>query len=162
MNKPLLRKITSLVGGLAIAAATLIFALVGDLVMKVGSAALIVLMITGLGSAVCFFLAENYLEKPKTYYILKGMAILLAVIFILFLVLFFSWTTLATPDKKTGAPQDPSVVAALNAFSLQYDGANQSYKSSNIVIYTIFIALSAIGLIAQGANVAIFATLKEE
>lgn len=158
MNKNLIKNITFAIGGLLIAAAVLIFALVGDLSLKIGSAYLIILIVTGLGSAICFLLSSRFRDEPKKILLLKLIGITLAVLFIVAFFFLFYLTTLA--DASDVYDETSSVAKALNFFTLQY--VSNTYRTDNIVIFSIFLAVSAIGLICQVANVLLCAFWKDE
>lgn len=158
MNKNLIKNITFAIGGLLIAAAVLIFALVGDLSLKIGSAYLIILIVTGLGSAICFLLSSRFRDEPKKILLLKLIGIALAVLFIVAFFFLFYLTTLA--DASDVYDETSSVAKALNFFTLQY--VSNTYRTDNIVIFSIFLAVSAIGLICQVANVVLCAVWKDE
>lgn len=158
MNKNLIKNITFAIGGLLIAAAVLIFALVGDLSLKIGSAYLIILIVTGLGSAICFLLSSRFRDEPKKILLLKLIGIALAVLFIVAFFFLFYLTTLA--DASDVYDETSSVAKALNFFTLQY--VSNTYRTDNIVIFSIFLAASAIGLICQVANVVLCAVWKDE
>lgn len=158
MNKNLIKNITFALGGLIIATAVLIFALVGDLVLKIGSLYLIILIITGLGSSIFFMFSSKFRDEPKKMLTFKLIALGLA---ILFLVAFFFLFYLTTLANASDVYDDQSSVAkALNFFAIEY--VSSTYRSSNIAIFSIFLAISALGMIAQVANVVLCALWKEE
>ncbi len=158
MNKNLIKNITFALGGLIIATAVLIFALVGDLVLKIGSLYLIILIITGLGSSIFFMFSSKFRDEPKKMLTFKLIALGLA---ILFLVAFFFLFYLTTLANASDVYDDQSSVAkALNFFAIEY--VSSTYRSSNIAIFSIFLAISALGMIAQVVNVVLCALWKEE
>ena len=158
MNKNLIKNITFALGGLIIATAVLIFALVGDLVLKIGSLYLIILIITGLGSSIFFMFSSKFRDEPKKMLTFKLIAIGLA---ILFLVAFFFLFYLTTLANASDVYDDQSSVAkALNFFAIEY--VSSTYRSSNIAIFSIFLAISALGMIAQVVNVVLCALWKKE
>ncbi len=158
MNKNLIKNITFALGGLIIATAVLIFALVGDLVLKIGSLYLIILIITGLGSSIFFMFSSKFRDEPKKMLTVKLIAIGLAILFLVAFFFLFYLTTLANAsdvyDDKS------SVNKALNFFAIEY--VSSTYRSSNIAIFSIFLAISALGMIAQVVNVVLCALWKEE
>jgi len=158
MNKNLIKNITFAIGGLLIAAAVLLFALVGDLSFRIGSMYMLILILPGLASAVCFFAASRYRDEPKKMLILKLIAIGMAVVFIVLLFYLFYLTTLA-PAEKAYDPNS-SVKKALDLFKLKY--ATSTYKASNTGIFSAFLAASALGLIGQVSNVVLCAVWKDE
>lgn len=158
MNKNLIKNITFALGGLIIAASVLIFALVGDLVLKIGSLYLIILIITGLGSSIFFMFSSRFRDEPKKMLTFKLVAIGLAILFLVALFFLFYLTTLA--DASDVYDDQSSVAKALNFFTIEY--VSSTYRSSNIAIFSIFLAISALGMIAQVVNVVLCALWKEE
>lgn len=158
MNKNLIKNITFALGGLIIATAVLIFALVGDLVLKIGSLYLIILIITGLGSSIFFMFSSKFRDEPKKMLTVKLIAIGLAILFLVAFFFLFYLTTLANASDVYD--DQSSVNKALNFFAIEY--VSSTYRSSNIAIFSIFLAISALGMIAQVVNVVLCALWKEE
>lgn len=158
MNKNLIKNITFALGGLIIATAVLIFALVGDLVLKIGSLYLIILIITGLGSSIFFMFSSKFRDEPKKMLTFKLIAIGLAILFLVAFFFLFYLTTLANASDVYD--DQSSVNKALNFFAIEY--VSSTYRSSNIAIFSIFLAISALGMIAQVVNVVLCALWKEE
>lgn len=158
MNKNLIKNITFALGGLIIATAVLVFALVGDLVLKIGSLYLIILIITGLGSSIFFMFSSKFRDEPKKMLTVKLIAIGLAILFLVAFFFLFYLTTLANASDVYD--DQSSVNKALNFFAIEY--VSSTYRSSNIAIFSIFLAISALGMIAQVVNVVLCALWKEE
>lgn len=158
MNKNLIKNITFALGGLIIATAVLVFALVGDLVLKIGSLYLIILIITGLGSSIFFMFSSKFRDEPKKMLTVKLVAIGLAILFLVAFFFLFYLTTLANASDVYD--DQSSVNKALNFFAIEY--VSSTYRSSNIAIFSIFLAISALGMIAQVVNVVLCALWKEE
>ncbi len=158
MNKNLIKNITFALGGLIIATAVLIFALVGDLVLKIGSLYLIILIITGLGSSIFFMFSSKFRDEPKKMLTFKLIALGLAILFLVAFFFLFYLTTLANASDVYD--DQSSVNKALNFFAIEY--VSSTYRSSNIAIFSIFLAISALGMIAQVVNVVLCALWKEE
>ena len=158
MNKNLIKNITFALGGLIIATAVLIFALVGDLVLKIGSLYLIILIITGLGSSIFFMISSKFRDEPKKMLTFKLIALGLAILFLVAFFFLFYLTTLANASDVYD--DQSSVNKALNFFAIEY--VSSTYRSSNIAIFSIFLAISALGMIAQVVNVVLCALWKEE
>lgn len=158
MNKNLIKNITFALGGLIIATAVLIFALVGDLVLKIGSLYLIILIITGLGSSIFFMFSSKFRDEPQKMLTFKLIALGLAILFLVAFFFLFYLTTLANASDVYD--DQSSVNKALNFFAIEY--VSSTYRSSNIAIFSIFLAISALGMIAQVVNVVLCALWKEE
>ena len=156
--KNLIKNITFALGGLIIATAVLIFALVGDLVLKIGSLYLIILIITGLGSSIFFMFSSKFRDEPKKMLTFKLIALGLAILFLVAFFFLFYLTTLANASDVYD--DQSSVNKALNFFAIEY--VSSTYRSSNIAIFSIFLAISALGMIAQVVNVVLCALWKEE
>ena len=158
MNKNLIKNITFALGGLIIATAVLIFALVGDLVLKIGSLYLIILIITGLGSSIFFMFSSKFRDEPQKMLTCNLIALGWAILFLVAFFFLFYLTTLANASDVYD--DQSSVNKALNFFAIEY--VSSTYRSSNIAIFSIFLAISALGMIAQVVNVVLCALWKEE
>ena len=158
MNKNLIKNITFALGGLIIATAVLIFALVGDLVLTLGSLYVNILIITGLGSSIFFMFSSKFRDEPKKMLTFKLIALGLAILFLVAFFFLFYLTTLANASDVYD--DQSSVNKALNFFAIEY--VSSTYRSSNIAIFSIFLAISALGMIAQVVNVVLCALWKEE
>lgn len=89
INVPLLKTIVFLIGVLGVFVAGLFFVLAGDMMLTVQSLWLMVTIILSFGSAICVFLSGSFKERKQKMYILKSIAIGLAVAFLVFIVVFF-------------------------------------------------------------------------
>lgn len=90
MNKDLLSKISYLVGTVGVFVSGLIYNIGSDLLLKTASTWLFGSIVIAFGSGVCAILSDNFKEKIKVCLSLKGVAVGLALGFVVFLVLYLS------------------------------------------------------------------------
>ena len=85
MNKSVIKTVSFLVGGVTIAVIGFVFITVTDLYLHATSTLLFISVFLSIGSGIFFLLSESFRNKKKLYFILKGVAIALSILFILFL-----------------------------------------------------------------------------
>ncbi len=78
------KNITSLLGSLLIVLAGLVFVIVTDLKIRIGSGWLFFAIIFSFGSGLLFLLAESFKHKPTAFYCMKSGGFLLSVGYIVF------------------------------------------------------------------------------
>lgn len=88
MNKDLIKQIAFLGGTIVIFVAGLIYNICGDLVIGAASTWLFGSILLAFGSGICAVFSDRCKEKPKAYFALKGIAVGLAVGFIVLLIVF--------------------------------------------------------------------------
>lgn len=137
MSKELLKKLSFSIGGVAIFVAGLIFAVMGDLSVKSSSFWLIGGILLTFGSGVCVVLGDIFKEKPTVMWVMKGVALGLAVAYIGFMVGFNISTANANSTK-------PEILTA------------------NTVLLVLTLVFTVIAIAAQTLDVVLTATVKEE
>ena len=85
---PMVKLIAFIASFVLIAGIGLTYMLLSDFLLKNAAAWLLITTVLSIGSAVCIILSANYKEKPVTMYILIGVAILCAVLFIVTIYAF--------------------------------------------------------------------------
>ena len=88
MTKTLLKKITLYVGALSMFVVGVVYMLMSDLTFNNTASRLIVAVLLAFGSAILFFLSDNFNEKPVIRYLFKGLGLALAAGFVLYIHLF--------------------------------------------------------------------------
>ena len=88
MNRTLIKNITFYIGVGVVFLAGLLYILLADIVINTQSLWLMIAILLSFGSAICAMVADNFKEKHKVMYTLKGVAIGLAVTFIVFLLTY--------------------------------------------------------------------------
>lgn len=103
MNRDLLNKIIYLVGTIGVFVSGLIFNVCSDLILKTASTWLFGSIVIAFGSGVCAILSDNFREKVKVSLSLKGVAIFLALGFVVFLVLYLMLVIFAFDSNRDKA-----------------------------------------------------------
>ena len=140
------QNITFYIGALAMFVAAVFYMLMADLSFNNTSDRLIVAVLLSFGSAILFFLSVNYGEKPVIMYLLKGLGVALAIGFVVYIHLF---------------SQSEFFLGVLE--KLQKAGLSKAKElamSHATIIITL--VLGYISIVAQAANIAVVATLKED
>lgn len=146
MLKSQFKNITFLIGVLTMFVGGLIFMVMSDITFHNNSGNLIVSVLLCFGSAIIFFFANNFNEKPAIMYLMKGIGLALAI----GLVVYYHWFK--------GSEYYFNELETLRKAGLvkanQYAGAKAS-----IVIAMVF-AYVATAVLA--ANIVLTATLKDD
>lgn len=140
------KKISFYIGALAMFFVGVVYMLMSDLTFNNTSDRLIISVVLSFGSAILFFLSASFNEKPKIMFLLKGIALALAVGFIVYIHLF------QVSDYFLGVLKDFKNAGKAKAKEL---AASQA---------TIVIALVVgyISLVGQVVNTTLVATIKED
>ena len=146
MIKTRLKNITFLIGVLTMFAGGLLFVVMSDLTFKNNSGNLIITVLLCFGSAIIFFFANNFLEKPVAMYIMKGVGLALAI----GLVAYYHW--FSTSEFYTAAVERLRKAGLLK--QKEYAGAKVS-----IIIALVF---SYIAMAVQATNIVLTAVLKDD
>lgn len=87
MNKSVnvIKTISYLVGGVVIAVIGFLFIAITDLYLRSTSTLLFISVFLSIGSGIFFLLSESFRNKKTIYFVLKGVAIALSILFIIFL-----------------------------------------------------------------------------
>lgn len=85
---PKVKTIAFILAFVLIAGIGLAYMLLSDFLLKNAAIWLLITTIFSIGSAVCIILSANYKEKPTTMYILIGVAILCAILFLVAIYFF--------------------------------------------------------------------------
>lgn len=109
-NKSTIKLISLIVGGVTIFVAGLIFVVITDLKLKNTSTWLFISIIFSFGSGIANMLSDNIKEKPIPYYILKGLGVLLAIGYLVFLSVFAGSDFAAAVDSKVRDVRDLAIV----------------------------------------------------
>lgn len=88
MNKSLYRTLSINLGGLLVLAGGLLFLLVADVSIHLGSFDLFLVIFTAIAGGILFLVAEYLKDRPIPFYILKGLGIVLSIGFIVYLFIF--------------------------------------------------------------------------
>ena len=83
------RSISFIVGATLLAVVGIVFLVLSDLGLKNKAVWLLVSVLLSFGSSIVCFFSETVKDKPKLVYLLKGIALALAIGFIVYLYLFF-------------------------------------------------------------------------
>lgn len=146
MNKNLIKNILFYIGTFAMFLAGVLFVIMSDLSIKNTSDRLIVSVLFSFGSAIAFFLANSLADKPKAMYVVKGIALALAVAFVVYIHVFSNgqFYTAAVDKLIRGGLSTQGQLATARA--------------------TIILALilGYISTLAQAANIACVALFKED
>ena len=123
---PMVKLIAFIASFVLIAGIGLTYMLLSDFLLKNAAAWLLITTVLSIGSAVCIILSANYKEKPTTMYILIGVAILCA---ILFLVTIYAFAQMPIYNDVVIYNEDGSVKEVI--------GGTKSYmtKFTNTVTY---------------------------
>ena len=158
MAKTLSKNITFYIGALTMFFVGVFYMLASDLAFNNNAFDLIVAVLLSFGSAILFFLSASFNEKPVIMFVFKGIALALAIGFVIYIHCYqsgFSFGYLADPEK---VPNYPSI---LDTF--RKGGASKAGKlamTQATVIITI--VLSYVSIAAQAANTVLVATIKED
>ena len=85
---PKVKTIAFILAFVLIAGIGLVYMLLSDYLLKNAAIWLLITTIFSIGSAVCIILSANYKEQPTTMYILIGVAILCAILFLVTIYFF--------------------------------------------------------------------------
>lgn len=143
---PLAKNISFYIGALAMFFVGVFYMLMSDLTFYNTSDRLIISVLLSFGSAILFFLSASFNEKPKIMYLFKGLALAMAVGFIIYVHLFQTssyYLEVLEKFKKAGIKQAKKLAAS----------------QATMVITLIFGYLS---FVAQGVNTILVATVKED
>lgn len=146
MLKSRIKNITFFIGVLTMFVGGLIFVVMSDLTFKNDSGNLIITVLLCFGSAIFFFFANNFIERPVVMYVMKGIGLALAIGLIVYYHLFSTsefYLTAVDKLKKAGLAAKASYEAA----------------KASIIIALVF---SYVAAAVQAVNVALTATLKED
>lgn len=164
MIKPLIKKISFYVGVGLVFAAGLLYILLADILINTQSLWLMLSVLFAFGSAVCAVLSERYRGSGKALYVLKGVAVALAVCFIgiLLMIMLISFS----PAKEI--PEGQKVSAFVQSFTIrrvQLRGETGKYLKDGyktMLVYVICMVVAFLGLAAQVTELALSAVIKEE
>ena len=95
MNKKLIKNLSFSIGGVSILVTGLIFVLITDLYLKgldKPSLYLLLSIILAFTGSICFLLSDNFKDKIKLLYILKGIGVAFSIGFVVFLLVFLGKT----------------------------------------------------------------------
>lgn len=146
MVKSLSKTITFYIGVLTMFVGGIIFMIMSDLTFNNNAGNLIIAVLLCFGSAIVFFFANNFLEKPVIMYVMKGIGLALSIGLIVYYHVFQgSEFYIAAVEKLRQA----GILKAT-----EYSAAKAS-----VIVALVF---SYIALAAQVANVVLTAVLKED
>ncbi len=162
MNRTLIKNITFYIGVGVVFLAGLLYILLADIVINTQSLWLMIAILLSFGSAICAMVADNFKEKYKVMYTLKGVAIGLAVTFIVFLLTYMLISF--SPAKE----MDGNASSFVNSFAIK----RVELKSSSgkfvkegvktMMVYVVTMVITAIGLAAQICNLILTVKAKDE
>lgn len=132
----LIKKITFLVGILAMFCGSIFYMVVSDLGFGNEASWLIIATIFSMGSAICQFFSTNMKDRSVTQIILRSVATVAGIGFILFLHLFMGTDF--------------------------YKGISYKYVDARDVCMVVTLILSYVSVVAQIANLALIITVPEE
>lgn len=145
-TKALVKNISMIVGIAVVAAFGLFFILFGDLFLGATSGVLFLGIFFPLASVVFFILSESFKHKPYLYYAFKGIGVLFAIGFVIYIFVFMS---------GTDSYADSKVNAAYRKYIQDHPGKGQSdYIGITKGICITVGIFGIIGVIAQGINTA--------
>ena len=146
MVKTLSKTISFYIGVLSMFVGGIIFVLMSDLTFSNSADNLIISVLLCFGSAIIFFFANDYMEKPWAMYLMKGIGLALAVGLIIYYHLF------SQGDFYLAA------VEKLRRAGIKDAGRYQAALASIPVV----LALSCLAMVAQAVNIVLTATLGED
>lgn len=132
----LIKKITFLVGILAMFCGAIFYMVLSDLGFGNEASWLIIATILSMGSVICQFFSTNMKDRPVTQIILRSVATVVGIGFILFSHLFMGTDF--------------------------YNGISYKYVDSRNVCMVVTLILSYVSVVAQVANLALIITVPEE
>lgn len=146
MLKSRLKNITFFVGVLTMFIGGLIFVIMSDLTFQNNSGNLIITVLLCFGSAIVFFFANNFIERPVVMYVMKGIGLALAIGLIAYYHYF------STSEFYIAAVE--KLRKAGIAKQAEYAGAQASI--------IIALAFSYVATVVQIVNVVFTAVLKDD
>ena len=130
------------------------YVLITDLYLSNSSVYLLLGIILALSGSICFILADNFKEKLKVFYILKGIGIFMSVGFIIFLFLFMKTELFAQKAYlKLFKDYEGKTIWFLSS-NFQSQNNVQKIQCNIKPIYVINIVLAVTAVLIQSANVA--------
>lgn len=118
---PVVKLIAFIASFVLIAGIGLAYMLLSDFLLSNAAAWLLITTVLSIGSAVCIILSASYKEKPVTMYILIGVAILCA---ILFIVTIYSFAQMPIYNDQVIYNEDGSVketIMGVNSYKRQFN-----------------------------------------
>ena len=153
MNKTLLKNLSFFIGGITLLVTGLVYVLITDLYLGNSSVYLLLGIILALSGSICFILADNFKEKLKVFYILKGIGILMSISFIIFLFLYMKTDIFAQKTYlKLFKTYNGKTIWFLSKKFQGTDGV-QTIQCNIKPIYVINIVLAITATLIQSANV---------
>ncbi len=95
MDKKKIKNLSFTIGGVCIMVTGLLFVLLTDLYLKTlekPSLYLLLSIILAFTGSICFLLSDNFKDKKKMLYILKGIGVAFSIGFVIFLLIFLDKT----------------------------------------------------------------------
>ena len=117
MTQSLVKKILLSVGGALILGIGLMYILITDLYLKNTANWLFLSIFTAFGSGACVFLSESIKHKPIIYYIIKGLGVVFAVVFIIIVLQYVSNADISEIVRVT-EKQTVQIQSTLNGISI--------------------------------------------
>ena len=154
MNKTLLKNLSFFIGGITLLVTGLMYVLITDLYLGNSSVYLLLGIILALSGAICFILADNFKEKLKVFYILKGVGIFMSICFIVFLFLYMKTDLFAqkTYFKLFKSYNGKTIWFLSSDFQSTENVQKIQFNISTIYVINIVFAITA--TLIQSANVA--------
>lgn len=146
MIKSLFKTITFYVGVLAMFLGGIIFIIMSDLTFHNDSVHMIGTVLLCFGSAILFFFSNNFVEKPVSMYVMKGIGLALAVGLVVYYHLFsVSEFYLSAIDKLK-----------------QYGELKAAEYAAGKASVVVALAFAYLGMAGQIANIVLTAVFKDD
>jgi len=163
VNKTVIKNISFYIGVGLVFVSGLLYVLLADIVINTQSLWLMIAIVFAFGSAVCEMISDNYREKKKIMYTLKGIAMGLALCFIgiLLMIMLISFS----PAKITDESNASAFVRSFAIARVQLRGETGKYLKDGfktMIVYLVSIIIAFLGFAAQTVNLAMTATIKDE
>ncbi|MDE7454235.1 MAG: hypothetical protein K2M64_00200 [Clostridia bacterium] len=146
MLKSRIKNVTFFIGVLTMFIGGLIFVIMSDLTFKNTSGNLIISVLLCFGSAIIFFFANNYNERPVVMYIMKAIGLALAI----GLIVYFHWFSTSTFYTEAVETLRKGGIRT----EIEYAGAKATMP--------IALAFTYVATVFQATNIVLTATLKDD
>lgn len=160
INVPLLKTIVFLIGVIGMFVAGLFYILAGDMLLTIQSLWLMVAIVLSFGSAICAFVSGSFKERKKIMYILKSIALGLAVAFIVFIIIYLT-ISISKWDRDNPELWDKYNSKEPN-FLIKRVRYDRPVRIKTMNIMTVTMVLGAVGLVAQVADLLLTVKLPED
>lgn len=154
MNKPLVKNIFFTIGCIALFVAGLFYVVAADLLITTQSIWLMLAIILSFSSSIFALLSNYFRESRRKSFTFKGLAIGLAVAFIVFLMTYLLVSL--SPEKEL---TDSSFI---NSFMIKRVADSLKDTVYTLIVIIVTAVLSVIGLAGQVTDLVLAAKIKDE